>query len=122
MARILVVDEDALLRANLSRLLALEGHEVIEADGGERAVELALAGPPDLVLCDLVMPDLDGQEVTRRLRADPRTAGVPIVIVTGSASVASESCADALGADACVTKPFELDHLLAVVSRLLQGR
>lgn len=122
MARILVIDEDALLRANLRRLLVLEGHEVREAVGGQHGVKLALEDSPDLVLCDLVMPDLDGYEVMRRLRADPRTSAVPFVAVTGSAAPAEVQRGFRLGADGYVTKPFEIDCLLAVVSRLLAGK
>jgi len=122
MARILVIDEDALVRTNLRRLLVLEGHEVREAEGGLRGLELALSDPPDLVLCDLVMPDLDGYAVMRRLRADPRTVGVPFVAVTGSAAPADVQRGFRSGADGYVTKPFEIDHLLGVVTRLLGER
>lgn len=121
MARILVIDEDPLLRANLRRLLTLEGHAVTEAEGGLPGVQLALADPPDLVLCDLVMPDLDGFAVMSRLRADPRTACVPFVAVTGSAAASEVAHGFRLGADGYVTKPFEIDHLLGVVARLLPG-
>jgi CheY-like chemotaxis protein len=121
-ARILVIDEDALIRANLRRLLLLEGHEVREAAGGQRGVQLALDDPPDLVLCDLVMPDLDGYEVMRRLRADPRTSDVPFVAVTGSAAPAEVQRGFRLGADGYVTKPFEIDYLLGVVARVLATR
>lgn len=122
MARILVIDEDALLRGNLRRLLVLEGHAVVEAGGGLSGVALALADPPDLVLCDLVMPDLDGLAVMNRLRADPRTARVPFVVVTGSVMSASEDGPPLINADGYVTKPFELDHLLEVVARVLARR
>lgn len=121
MARILVIDEDALLRANLRRLLVLEGYEVLEAEGGRRGVQMALDDPPDLVLCDLVMPDLGGFDVMRRLRADPRTSAVPFVAVTGSAAPAQVERGITLGADGYVTKPFEIDHLLSVIVRLLAG-
>ena len=122
MARILVIDEDSLIRANLRRLLVLEGHEVREAAGGRCGVQLAFEDPPDLVLCDLVMPDLDGYEVMRRLRADARTSAVPFVAVTGSAAPAEVQRGFRLGADGYVTKPFEIDHLLAVIARLLRAR
>ena len=119
MARILVIDEDTLLRANLRRLLVLEGHEVAEAAGGHAGLAAARECPPDLVLCDLVMPDLDGYEVMRRLRADPRTATLPFVAVTGSAAATDVERGFRLGADGYVTKPFEIDALLAVIERLL---
>lgn len=122
MGRILVIDEDELLRANLRRLLVLEGHEVREAQGGMIGVRMALEDPPDLVLCDLVMPDLDGLEVMRRLKQDSRTARVPFVAVTGSAAPAEVQRGLRLGADGYVTKPFEIDHLVSVVTRLLTDR
>jgi CheY-like chemotaxis protein len=120
-ARILVIDEDTLLRTNLRRLLVLEGHEVAEASGGCEGVELALADPPDAVLCDLVMPDLDGAAVRDRLRADPRTARVPFVLVTGSVMPAGDERVPPFDADGYVTKPFELERLLEVVARVLAG-
>jgi CheY-like chemotaxis protein len=118
-ARILIIDEDAPLRGNLRRLLELEGHEVIEAGGGRRGVVLALADPPDAVLCDLMMPDLDGAAVLGCLRADPRTARVPFVLVTGSVAPPAPAGAVPIGADDCVTKPFEIERLLAVLARAL---
>ena len=119
MARILVIDEDALLRANLHRLLALEGHVVVEAQGGLDGVERAYEHPPDLVLCDLVMPDLDGMAVFDGLRANPRTAEVPFVLVTGSVTPPTATDAPPFDADGFVTKPFEIDRLLAVLADVL---
>lgn len=121
MARILVIDEDSLLRANLRRLLVLEGHEVVEASGGCEGVELALADPPDAVLCDLVMPDLDGAAVRERLHADPRTAQVPFVLVTGSVMPEGDGHSPPFDAGGYVTKPFELEGLLDVLARVLAG-
>ena len=119
MARILIIDEDAPLRGNLRRLLELEGHEVAEAGGGRSGVALALANPPDAVLCDLVMPDLDGAAVLDSLRSDPRTAQVPFVLVTGSVVPHEPPGAAPIAADDYVTKPFEIDRLLAVLARVL---
>ena len=121
MARILVIDEDSLLRASLRRLLELEGHEVAEASGGCEGVDLALADPPDAVLCDLVMPDLDGTTVRDQLRADPRTARVPFVLVTGSVMPAGDEHPPPFDADGYVTKPFDLERLLDVLARALAG-
>lgn len=118
MARILVIDEDATLRGNLRRLLVLEGHEVVEANGGCEGLELAMTDPPDAVLCDLMMPDRDGGAVLDMLRADPRTARVPFVLVTGSV-VPPDSGLPAIDADGYVTKPFEIDRLLEVLADVL---
>ena len=119
MVRILVIDEDDVLRTSLRRLLVLEGHTVTEAGCGADGVSAALADPPEVVLCDLIMPGMDGYEVMRRLRADARTAAVPFVVVTGSATPADVERGLRLGVDGYVTKPFEIDALLAVVDRVL---
>jgi CheY-like chemotaxis protein len=119
MARILVIDEDAPLRGNLRRLLVLEGYEVVEASGGCEGLERALADPPDAVLCDLVMPDLDGMAVLDGLRANPRTAEVPFVLVTGRVTPSTARDAPPIDADGCVTKPFDIDRLLAVLADVL---
>ena len=118
MARILVIDEDAPLRGNLRRLLELEGHDVIEANGGCEGLDLATTDPPDAVLCDLMMPDLGGGAVLEGLRADQRTAGVPFVLVTGSV-LPPDSGVPAIDADGYVTKPFEIDRLLEVLADVL---
>ena len=118
MARILIIDEDAPLRGNLRRLLVLEGHEVVEANGGCEGLERAMADPPDAVLCDLMMPDLGGGAVLEGLRADQRTAGVPFVLVTGSV-LPPDSVVPAIDADGYVTKPFEIDRLLEVLADVL---
>ena len=80
MAKILVVEDEAPIRANLKRLLGLEGYQVIAADNGRIGVELAGRELPDLILCDLIMPELDGYGVLSALRADPATAAIPLVI------------------------------------------
>jgi signal transduction histidine kinase/CheY-like chemotaxis protein len=81
-ARVLVVDDDPAAVELAAVLLAAEGHAVERAYGGREGVEKALAAPPDLILLDLMMPDLSGFEAVTRLRADPRTAATPIIVVT----------------------------------------
>jgi len=119
MARILVIEDEAMIRANLCRMLAIEGYAVIEAADGVTGATIAAREKPDLVLCDVMMPGLDGFEVLRRLRADPATAGVPFVFVTASADKHDKRFGLDLGADDYVTKPFDMDHLLQVIARRL---
>ena len=80
-ARILVVDDQAPTRMLLADLLRAEGHQVTEADGGQSGLSAAMALAPDLVLLDVLMPDMDGIEVCRRMRAVPGLAALPIVMV-----------------------------------------
>ena len=120
--RVLVVDDERAVRESLRRALALEGYEVeLAADGGEalRYVEEPEVRP-DLVILDLLMPRLDGLELTRRVRA----AGldVPILILTARRDVGDRVAGLDVGADDYVVKPFALEELLARVRALLRRR
>jgi CheY-like chemotaxis protein len=84
-------------------------------------VELAREHLPDLVLLDLHLPDIPGDEVLRRLRADPRTAAIPIIVVSADATPASVVRLQAAGADAYLTKPLDVDEFLVTVERFLPG-
>ena len=103
--------------------LELEGFEVIEAVDGQHGVDVAVESSPDLVTLDLVMPKMDGLTAAAALRADPRTAHLPLVMVTTSTSPTHLGRARSLGVDAYLTKPFDPDELIAVVRDLLsRGR
>ncbi|MCL4798391.1 MAG: response regulator [Burkholderiales bacterium] len=122
MARILIIEDEAEIRANLRRFLRLEGHEAIEAADGRQGLAAARAERPDLILCDVRMPELDGFEVLAALRADPATAAIPFVFLTASAERDHRKLGLDLGAHDYVTKPFDLDALRALVARRLAGR
>jgi PAS domain S-box-containing protein len=111
--------------ANLSLvetiLLARPGWRTIPALQGQLGVELAREHLPDLVLLDLHLPDIPGDEVLRRLRADPRTAAIPIIVVSADATPASVVRLQAAGADAYLTKPLDVDEFLVTVERFLPG-
>lgn len=98
------------------------GHEAVTATDGEAGVALARAEPPDLVVCDIQMPGLDGYEVARLLRADPHLHEVPLVAVTAYAMVGDEDKALAAGFDLHIPKPIEPERFMTAVSRLLPGR
>ncbi|MCF8179329.1 MAG: response regulator [Sulfuritalea sp.] len=119
--RILVIDDEAAVRANVMRFLQLEGYLASEAEDGERGIQAALRSPPDLVLCDLMMPGVDGFGVLARLRAEPSTAGVPFVFLTASADMEDSRVGFLLGANEYITKPFSLAVLGAIIEQKLDA-
>lgn len=121
MARILVVDDDPTIVRLLRINLELEGHEVREATDGRRAGELAGGGWPDLVLLDIMLPDVDGFAVCEQIRADPATASIPVVLVSARAQAADRARGREVGCSAYVTKPFDPIDLVALVDELLAG-
>lgn len=118
--RILVVDDDPRNVRLLKRILTSAGYEVEEAYCGEDALEMALENPPDLVLLDVMMPGMDGYEVCRRLRENPKTVAVPIVMVTALSGRKEKTKALEYGADDFITKPFERVEILARVRSSLR--
>ena len=118
-ARILVIDDEELVREMLVRFLNLEGYVPIEAENGEQGIQMALRSPPDLVLCDLMMPKVDGFGVLARLRAEPATAGMPFIFITASAEVQDARVAELLGASDYLTKPFNLSDLRTIIAQRL---
>jgi len=116
--RILVVDDELAVRESLRRALALEGHDVGLAADGREALATIARSAPDLVVLDVLMPELDGLEVSRRLRAvGDRT---PILMLTARAEVEDRVAGLDAGADDYLGKPFALDELLARVRALLR--
>jgi CheY-like chemotaxis protein len=115
---ILVVEDESALRKTTAAALRLSGHTVVGADNGRQALVQVEEQRPDLVLLDLHMPEMDGWEFLRHLRAEARLADVPVVVM----SAAPRIDAAALDAQAVFTKPFDLDELLAAVDELCAAR
>lgn len=115
MNRILIADDQAANRQTLVELLATDDYQIIEAIDGPAALRLAADVPPDLVLLDVMMPGMDGYEVCRRLRADPRLAELPVILVTALDDQASRLAGLEAGADDFITKPFNRAELRARV-------
>ena len=103
--RLLVIDDDAVTIQALYRAFA-EDHQVLMATSGELGLELCATRSPDLVLLDVMMPDIDGFEVCRRLKADPATRGIPVIFVTGADDSAAETRGLELGAADFIAKPI----------------
>lgn len=117
--RILVIDDEAKIRAHTAELLRLEGYEITEARNGREGVEKARAAVPDLIVCDITMPEMNGHRVLETLREDARTAHVPFVFLTGWGEREDLRAGMNLGADDYLVKPVVPDELLASVSARL---
>lgn len=117
---ILIVDDEEDIRELVELNLRREGYQTLTCDTGERALELVDSKRPDLVVLDLMLPGVDGLEVCKRLKADPDTRQVPVVMLTAKGEEADVVAGLELGADDYVTKPFSGKVLVARVRRLLR--
>ena len=120
MTKILVIEDEALLRANTVQILDFEDFHTIAAENGLIGVEVAQEQIPDLILCDVMMPELDGYAVLVALRQNPATAEIPFIFTTAKVSNADLHQAMELGADDFLTKPFTSDELLAAIATRLK--
>ena len=120
--RILVVEDQEDNRTILRDLLTHAGFVVLEAVTGEEGVRAAEAHRPDLILMDIQLPGMDGLELTRRLKADPRTAGILVVALTAYAMKGDEEKARAAGCDGYISKPIDTRALPVRVAAYLEGQ
>lgn len=119
MTTILLVEDNELNRDMLSRRLARQGYQVVQAVDGGEAIERARDSAPDLILMDLSLPVIDGWEATRRLKADEATRRIPVIALTAHAMAGDREQAMAAGCDDFDTKPVELPRLLEKIAALL---
>jgi DNA-binding response OmpR family regulator len=118
-ARVLIVDDDPDIRALITYRLTASGYDVIAADDGEAGLAAAREHAPDLVLVDWMMPRLTGVELCTRLRADPATAGIPVVLLTARTDDVAMRGGREAGVDEYITKPFSPRELAARVDEIL---
>jgi two-component system cell cycle response regulator DivK len=122
MPRILLVEDNEMNRDMLTRRLRKRGYEVLIATTGLEGLEMARAERPDLVLMDMSLPELDGWEVTRRLRADPETRTLRIIALTAHAMEGDRQRTIAAGCDEYETKPVDIERLGTKMAALLDAR
>ena len=119
--RVLLVDDYPDAREMYSEYLKFSGFDVVEASNGVEALQRAIETSPDIILMDLSLPVMDGWEATRRLKEDPRTAGIPVVALTGHALAGMFEGAKRAGCDAFVTKPCLPEDLVKEIHNVLDG-
>ncbi len=119
MKRILAVDDEPHILKLVAFSLKSGGYEVLEATDGLSAITVALAEQPDLILLDVMMPALDGYEACRRLKTDPATSEIPVIMLTAKTQVAEQKIGHEAGAVGYITKPFTPKDLVAQVREFL---
>ena len=119
MARILIVDDSPSQLMGMKRIVEKLGHEAVTAEDGAAGVEAAKANMPDLILMDVVMPNLNGFQATRAISKEATTAQIPVVLVTTKDQETDKVWGMRQGAKAYITKPFTEGQLVEVINSLL---
>lgn len=117
--KILIIEDEPEMRRNLVTILRLEGFEPLAAVHGREGIDLARSASPDLILCDVMMPEMDGHSVLRELHSDPATMNIPFVFLTARGEKADVRGGMNLGADDYLTKPVDKSDLLRAVNTRL---
>ncbi len=115
MKTILVIEDQPQMRSNIVTILELEGFKVLEAGDGRDGLALARQGRVDLILCDVMMPQMDGHEVLRRLREEPATALIPFIFLTANGAKEDFRNGMSMGADDYLTKPVSVPEIVSAV-------
>jgi CheY-like chemotaxis protein len=118
-ARILVIEDNPINSELMAYLLRAFGHTILCASDGDEGLQMASRERPDLILCDVGLPRMDGCEVARALKANPALAEIPLVAVTASAMAEQRQRIVSAGFDGFLTKPFEVENFVAQVEQFL---
>ena len=121
MARILVIDDEKMHRDHAAKILLGAGYEVQIAEGGAQGLEQIAQAAPDLVLCDAMMPEVDGYAILKAMQADPKCRSIPFALFTAMKFKGLRTDAKQQGAQDFLNKPYKNEELLDMVRRLLGG-
>ena len=117
MQRIFVVDDDPVIRMLVTEYLQHHGHSVEVLDSGQHCLDKLCSEVPDILVLDMLMPDMTGQEVLTNLKANPTTAGIPVIMLSADRTMAGEAAGD-VKADCYLQKPFDIKEVLAAIKAL----
>jgi DNA-binding response OmpR family regulator len=121
MNTILLIEDNNEILENFTEFLEMEGYKVLGAGNGKKGVELARAFIPDLIICDVLMPEMDGHEVLHLLLETSKTHDIPFIFSTAMSEKVERNEALALGADDYIIKPFDMELLLLMISTWLKS-
>lgn len=122
MTKILIIEDEPLVRENLQEILELEGFQIFTAKDGKEGLEAVHIYAPDLILCDLMMPILDGYGVLEGLKKEPKMRNIPFILLTAKSDMVSLRSGMQLGADDYITKPYDIDSLLNSIQNRLEKK
>ncbi|WP_027000702.1 hybrid sensor histidine kinase/response regulator [Eisenibacter elegans] len=122
MPRILIIDDDKLTRTGITKLLESKQYDVLQAENGQKGLILALQEHPEVIICDVMMPGMNGYEVLQKLQENRHTAGIPFIFLTSKADVKDIRAAMLLGADDYLIKPFDEKELLDSIRSKINKR
>ena len=120
MIKILLIEDHPQMRESLGLMLEMEGFQVISAENGRQGLELARTQGPDLILCDVMMPELNGHEVLQSLRGDSSTAAIPLIFLTAKGEKTDQRLGMNMGADDYLVKPVGKEEVLAAIASRLK--
>jgi two-component system cell cycle response regulator DivK len=122
MSTVLIIEDNEKNMKLARDVLQVKGYQTLEAVTGEEGIRLAKEKVPDLVLMDIQLPGINGIDALKQLRAEPKTARIPVVALTASVTPTDRSAITAAGFDAFVSKPINLKEFLETVKRLVEGK
>jgi CheY-like chemotaxis protein len=115
----LIIEDNLEIRENTTEILELAGYNVITANNGKEGISIATLEKPDVILCDIMMPEMNGYDVIRQLKSNPATLYIPFIYVTASAEKSEVKIAMDMGADGYVRKPFDVSELIESINQAL---
>lgn len=119
MKTILIIEDNEDIRENIVEILGLNSYSIISADNGRKGLDMAIHQLPDVIICDLMMPELNGYEVLEGLKKNDATSGIPFIFLTASVERVAVETGLSMGAQAYLRKPFESEDLLRAVASAL---
>ena len=121
MQSVLIIEDNLAIRENTAELLELNGYRVFTAKNGNEGFELVKSTNPNVILCDIVMPETDGRELLKLLKKDKTTSGIPLIFLSAGSAPPAVQKGLMQGADAYLSKPFDEQELLDAVKRNMNG-
>ncbi len=122
MEKILIIEDNTAIRENLEEYFDLEGYKTLTSSNGKKGIELAKEFSPGLIICDVLMPEMDGYKILRLLKKTKQTSSIPFIFSTSMSESIDKKEALELGADDYIVKPFELETLLKMAKSCIQGK